>query len=427
MTNNIKDLLAYLDNSPTSYQAAEQTISSLARAGFEELKEDSAFCIEKGGKYYVCRSDSAVIAFVMGEIDPHETGFNLAAAHLDSPLFKIKPETVKTVQGITRVGVEVYGGPIISTWLDRELSIAGKVIVRNGFVTGEKYKSILVNIPRPLAIIPNAAIHMNREINKGFEYNKQMHLQAILSTSSTAENPLKQLIADELGVLVENVSEMDLYLYDSQKAGVVGIDQDMISSGRLDDLAMSHAILMALQSRERVGATAVGVFYDNEEIGSQTIQGAMGSFLGDVLERICLGRGLGKEQYLMALKKSFLISADMAHAFHPGYAEKHDPAYAPQMNAGPVIKINGNFRYATTSETMVRFIQLCQDTNTPYQKFMTRSDMPCGSTIGPIASSQLGINTIDIGNPMWAMHSIRETCGIKDHEALITVLQQYWQ
>ncbi|MDZ4121068.1 MAG: M18 family aminopeptidase [Candidatus Cloacimonadaceae bacterium] len=427
MERFINDFLEYLDHSPCSFQAAEQSISRLARAGFGELPEDKEFILKPGGKYYVRRNDSAVIAFVMGSKPTKQTGIRLAASHLDSPLLKLKPETIKTDNGLCRIAVEVYGGPIIHTWTDRELSIAGRVVLRLGNGSKTKLKSVMVNLKAPLAIIPNAAIHLNRDVNKGFEYNKQSHLQAYLSTSSSSQNPLIDLLAKELHVEPEHIGEMDLYLYDVAKAAVIGTDKDMISSGRLDNLAMSHAIVSAFCEVKTPKCTTMAVLYDNEEIGSQTLMGAQGSFLGDILERISIASGLTREEHLIVLKKSFLISADMAHAFHPSYAEKYDPAYAPAMNGGPVIKMNANYRYSTTSESASEFIRLCEKSGISCQKFMTRSDLPCGSTIGPIASSLLGIKTIDIGNPMWAMHSIRETCGVKDHCELIKVLGTFYK
>lgn len=426
MEHNISDFLDYLNASPTSFQASEQSISRFARAGFNELDEKTPFTLKPGSKYYICRNDSSVIAFVAGSARPDVNGFKLAASHLDSPLLKIKPDTLSWSKGVCRVAVEVYGGPIISTWLDRELAIAGRVTLKSGNGSSVKFKSVLINICKPLAIIPNAAIHLNRDINKGFEYNKQTHLQAVLSVSAGEENPLKHLIAEELNLKVEHVSEMDLFFYDYANASLVGTASDLITSGRLDNLAMSHAIVRSLCQVGNPAHTSIAVLFDNEEIGSQTLQGAMSAYLGDVLERISLAYGMSREEHMIALSKSFLVSADMAHAYHPSYSEKYDPAYAPLMNGGPVIKMNANYRYTTTSESATTFIRYCEIAGIPYQKFMTRSDLPCGSTIGPVASALLGIPTVDIGNPMWGMHSIRETSGVKDHQNLIKVLTTFY-
>lgn len=427
MEHIIKDFMDYLDASPSSFQAAEQSISRLVRAGFEHLDESKAFDLKKGGKYFVSRNQSSVIAFIIGNQDPDMSGFKLAASHLDSPSLKLKPESVNSSGGICKVAVDVYGGPIIHTWTDKELGIAGRVSLLNRDSEDLKHKNVLINLAKALAIIPNAAIHLNRDVNNGFVYNKQTHLCAMLGCDMSHENPLHKLVADELDIDPKHIASMDLFLYDLAKASLCGINEDFIVSGRLDNLAMSHAILTSLLKTEHPQSCSVAVLYDNEEIGSQTLQGASGSFLGDILERISLAMGLDRSRHLMALQKSFLVSADMAHAFHPSYAEKYDPAYAPAMNKGPVIKMNANFRYSTTSESAVAFMRLCELSEVNCQSFMTRSDLPCGSTIGPISSSLLGIAAVDIGNPMWAMHSIRETCGARDHTDLIKVLNTFYK
>ena len=423
MNKCIQDLLLFLDDSPTSFQANTSIRQRLDAAGFSALDDSKCLQIQPGGKYYISRFDTAVIAFVAGSKPLHETGFNLAASHIDSPLLKLKGRSLKTDKGICRVGVEVYGGPIISGWLDRELSIAGRVIVKTA---AGVYTPHLVNLKRPVAIIPNAAIHLNREINKGFEYNKQNHLQAILAINSVAANPLLSAIAEELQVSPEQIWDLDLFLYDPKPAALVGFGEELIASGRLDNLAMTHAILSALLEAEAPESTAVAVFYDHEEIGSRTPQGALSSLLPEVLQRISLSLGCSSEEHFRALRQSYLISCDMAHAFHPNYPEKYDPDYVAVMNQGPVIKLNADFRYSSTADSSQRFIRICDKAGVPFQRFLVRSDMPCGSTVGPLVSSALGISALDIGNPMWAMHSIRETAGTKDHKALIKALKHYY-
>jgi len=423
MNSHIQDLLSFLDDSPTAFQASLGIAQRLESAGFMALDETQSWKLTPGGKYYIKRADTAILAFIVGARPLVESGFQMAASHIDSPSLKLKPATVKTESCVTRIGVEVYGGPIISTWIDRELGIAGRVTIKDG----EGYISLPVDLKRPMAIIPNAAIHLNREINKGFEYNKQIHLQAILATGSEAGDPLLSAVAAQLDLSLENILEMELFLYDLAKATLVGTDETLIVSGRLDNLAMTHAILSALLEAEQPEATCLAAFFDHEEIGSGTQQGADSSLLQAVLERVGLALGLKREEQLRALHSSFLISADMAHAFHPSYAEKYDRDYAPAMNQGPVIKINGNFRYTSTSESSLRFLSLCEAAGIKAQKFMTRSDMPCGSTVGPVVSALLGIPAVDIGNPMWAMHSVRETAGARDHKSLIKVLKQYYR
>lgn len=422
MNNHIQDLLSFLDESPTAFQASLGIVSRLEKAGFQALNETDGWSIKPGGKYYVRREDTAVLAFIVGSKSLLESGFQMAASHIDSPALKLKPATVKTESCVTRVGVEIYGGPILSTWIDRELGIAGRVTVKNG----KGWKSLPVRIDRPVAVIPNAAIHLNREINDGFKYNKQTHLQAILATGSEAGDPLLSTIAAQLDVSLDSIRELELFFYDLAKATLGGTDESLIVSGRLDNLAMTHAILSAMLETEAPQATCLAAFFDHEEIGSGTQQGADSSLLQELIERISLTLGIGREEQFRALHRSFLISADMAHAFHPSYAEKYDRDYAPAMNQGPVVKINGNYRYTSTSDSILRFMELCEAAGIRAQKFMTRSDMPCGSTVGPVVSARLGIPAVDIGNPMWAMHSARETCGAKDHKALIKVLKQYY-
>ena len=423
MNIKIKDFISFLDASNSRFQAGAEVIRKLEKAGFSRLNETDTFALKAGGKYYIHRHDTAVIAFVKGRKPLAESGFLMASSHIDSPALKLKPQSIKTDRGITRIGVEVYGGPIVHTWLDRELGISGQVLYRSKDGT----QASLLDFQRPVAIIPNAAIHMNREINKGFQYNPQTHLQAILSAApQDSDDPLKTMVAKELSIKEENILEMDLYLYDLAGATLVGDDQSMLTSGRLDNLAMTHAILSAIMETKKPESTALAAFFDHEEIGSSSPQGASSSFLGEILERISLAESTQREDYLRALRNSFMISADMAHALHPSYPEKYDPDYSPLMNKGVVIKRNANLKYASTSVSSQRFIAHCEKVGVAHQEFLVRSDMPCGSTVGPIVASLLGIHTVDIGNPMWAMHSIRETAGVQDHLDLIRILTSFF-
>lgn len=422
MHKYIKDFLNFLDSANSRFTASKQISARFDAASFIELNEADAFELSPGGKYYIRRMDTAIIAFVLGSGKLEDNGFQMASSHIDSPALKLKPESVRFDRDVCRIGVEVYGGPIIHTWLDRELGISGRVSIKSK--TG--VESRLLDIRKPIAVIPNAAIHMNREINKGFEYNKQNHLQAILSVSKHEANPLKALIAQELKIKEADIADMDLYLYDLQPSSLLGLEQEMIISGRLDNLAMTHAILQGILDAKPSSNTSVAVFYDHEEIGSQSPQGAFSSLLSEILERITISQGCSREDFYRSLRNSFMISADMAHAFHPSYPEKYDPDYSPKMNQGPVIKRNANLRYASTSESSLRFIRLCEKAKVKHQEFLVRSDMPCGSTVGPVVAAGLGIHTVDIGNPMWAMHSARETAGVKDHLSLISILRDYF-
>ncbi len=423
MNSQIQDFLSFLDNSPTAIQASQQILNRLRAAGWTQLEETAAWSLEPGGRYFVQRQGSAVIAFAIGSKPLPDSGFLLSASHMDSPGLKLKPDSLKTENSVSRIGVEVYGSPIISTWIDRELGIAGRVVVQD---KGE-YSSYALDLKRPVAVIPNAAIHLNREINKGFEYNKQTQLLAILNTSTLAGNPLLAAIAEELQTSPERIVAMDLFLYDGTPATLAGLDQSLVVSGRLDNLAMTHAILSALTAVQNPVSTCVAAFYDHEEIGSRSPQGAVSLLLTEVLERITLALRLSREQFYQALRSSFLISADMAHAYHPSYKEKYDPDYSPVMNQGPVLKYHVGLNYASTAESSARFAALCAAAKVNFQKFLIRSDLLCGSTVGPIVSAQLGVPAVDVGNPLWAMHSARETCGVCDHTALIKVLKEYYQ
>ncbi|HSW60635.1 MAG TPA: M18 family aminopeptidase, partial [bacterium] len=307
-------------------------------------------------------------------------------------------------------------------WLDRDLGIAGRVMVKSkgGF------KSRLVNINRPVAVIPSLAIHMNREANKGFEFNPQNHLQIVLTSDGSAKNVLKNLIASELKEKEENIGGMDLFVYDLQKGVFTGNDSEFITCGRLDNLQMCHAILESFLAVKEPVVTTVAAFYDNEEIGSRTLMGADSSFTRTVLERIVTVTSPGRDDIFRALSKSFLVSADGAHAHHPNFPEKHDPAYAPLMNKGPVIKFSSSFKYATTAQSSAEFEQICSEAKVPCQKIANRSDVPSGSTIGPMSSAALGINAVDVGNAMWAMHSIRETAGTVDHFYMKKALSHFY-
>ncbi|MFO7660177.1 MAG: M18 family aminopeptidase [Candidatus Cloacimonadaceae bacterium] len=428
-TPHISDLMNFLNESPTSFQAAQQIEKKLVSKGFTRLDETEAWTIKPGKKYYVMRNQSAVIAFITGKKKPSQTGFNLSASHLDSPGLKIKCGGDKSERNNTKLPVELYGGPIISTWLDRELSIAGRVMVKTKTVKTTQWESRLVNLKEPVAIIPNVAIHLNREVNKGFEYNAQNHLQAIVQAVGNNQKPksFKEILAESLKVKPEQIGAYDLFLYDPTPVGRTGADKEMLVSGRLDNLGMSHAILAAIAESEPTETTSVAIFYDNEEISSMTPEGADSSFTSDILQRICWAQDLSQEETLIAFRKSFLVSADMANALHPNFPEKYDSAFVTMLNHGPVIKMNAGQRYATTADSSARFESVCEKAKVPVQRIINRSDSISGMTIGPITSSRLSIRTIDVGNPMWAMHSVRETMGVLDHEYLIQALLEYYK
>lgn len=423
MTNHKElavDLKSFLDKSPTAFQATEVIVKELLDNGFVKLSEGDKWKLKAGGKYFVIRNNSAVIAFINGTASPAETGFKISGAHTDSPALKVKVSSEAKYKNYHKVFVEVYGGPIVNTWFDRELSLAGRVT----YLADNQVESTNIFIDRPIGIIPNLAIHLNRTVNKGLEINKQNELPVLLGTSEK-ESFLEALIASECKIDASDILDYDLFFIPFEKTLIYGIDDDLISSGRLDDLAMCHAILRALLATKDNKATVVATFYDNEEIGSQTLQGANSSFLEMILNRINFSWDGNLEDYARAIDKSFQISADQAHAVHPNYASKHDSNYAPELNKGPVVKFSANYRYATNSESSAFFMSICKKLDIPCQKMINRSDIPSGSTIGPVSSATTSIKTVDIGNPMFAMHSTRETMGTLDQYYVTEVLKEF--
>jgi len=428
--NLAEDLIQFISGSPTAFHCVIEVESRLQKKGFIRLDEVNKWNLEKGGRYYVVRNGSSLVAFVPGEKKVWEAGFKIAGAHTDSPSLKIKNEGASVVGGLLRVSVEPYGGGgINSTWLDRNLSIAGRIVVEN-----EKgsLESKYIDLKDPLALIPNQAIHMNRDMNKGIEYNKQNHLQAVLTQvdNDSEDSPavlFKKLIADKSALDVNKIVDMELFLYDIQRGIIGGMNKEFLTSARIDNLAMCHCLTDSILEAGDCGATSVAAFFDNEEIGSTTIQGADSSFLRDLLDRITIASGGSIEETFQSRARSFSISADGAHAHHPNYGESHDPAYTPVINGGPVIKISSNYKYSTTSETSPVFKKLCKDCSVPYQELINRSDVPSGSTIGVISSALTGIRSVDVGSPMFAMHSIRETCGVLDHFYMSEVLKRFFK
>lgn len=416
----MKNLKLFIEKSPTAYQATESIAEQLKKYGFNQLFEKAPWVLLPGEGYYVIRNMSSVIAFRVGTKNIRHSGFRIVGAHTDSPSLKLKTDGGSWKEGSARVSTEVYGGPVVSSWLDRELSVAGVVNIKK-----DNWSRILFNYKKPIAIVPNLAIHMNRDINKGYEYNKQNHLQAILGISKSDKDPLRSMVSGHLHLDPSDIGEMDLFLYDPTAGSFLG--DEYFVSPRIDNLAMCHCILTSLTASVPAAFTQMGVFFDNEEIGNLTYQGADSTYLSEILERIVLASGgTSREDYFIAKAASFLISADGAHGVHPNFSDKHDPDYLSRLNGGPVIKFNAGYKYSTTSETSEVFRQLCEELSVPVQSFVGRSDMPSGSTIGAISSSILGIKAVDVGNPMWAMHSIRETYGMKDHVFMKKVLTYYF-
>lgn len=426
-----QSLLDFIDRSPTPFHAVEELAALLEKDGFKKLEEQDEWSLAAGGKYYTTRNDSALVVFACGSEDPVTAGFKIIGAHTDSPNLKLKPNPEYRKSGYVQLGVEVYGGVLLSTWTDRDLSLAGRVVLRSpgGPV------SRLIRFDRPLLRIPQLAIHLNREVNeKGLILNRQTHLPPVLTLVDPqikSETVLKRLVAEELKCSATDVVNMELSLYDVQKSTLAGPNSEFIFASRLDNLASCHsATLSLLDSPDEVAETRVLAFFDNEEVGSQSAQGGGSFLLKDTLERILLKRstsGQSREALMRAAARSWFISADMAHAVHPNYDDQHDSRHFPVINQGPVIKSHSSQSYATQGISSTFFELLCERAKVPAQKFVVRSDLQCGSTIGPMTAAKLGIPTVDAGNPMLSMHSIREMAGAKDHADIIRVFMEFFK
>lgn len=415
-------LIDYLKASPTPFHATRTLVRSLQAAGFRPLDERDSWHTEAGGRYYITRNDSAVIALQLGSKPILESGLRMVGAHTDSPCLKVKPQPELQRQGFWQLGVEVYGGALLAPWFDRDLSLAGRVTYsRDG-----RIESQLIDFQLPIAVIPSLAIHLNREANQGWAINAQNELPPILAQVASEELPdFRALLADQLsrehGLVADVVLDFELSFYDTQAAAVIGLNGDFIAGARLDNLLSCYAGLQALLAAGPE-ENCVLVCTDHEEVGSTSLCGADGPFLEQVLRRV-MPEG---DVFQRVINRSLLISADNAHAVHPNYIDKHDCNHGPKLNAGPVIKVNSNQRYATSSETAGFFRHLCLENEVSVQSFVTRSDLGCGSTIGPITAGQLGVRTVDIGLPTFGMHSIRELAGSRDLAQLVKVLKAFY-
>ncbi len=423
------DLIDFIDASPSPFHVVRNIKAALFKSGFNELFAEDSWDLRRSTKYFISKNDSAIIAFVTGTAKIEETGFRVIAAHTDSPGLKIKPAPeIYVKDNYLKLNTEVYGGAILSSWFDRPLSLAGRVSLKsdNPIKPISKY----LNIKKPIAIIPNVAIHLNREVNNGQKIENQkvlLPLLAMINEHFEKDNFLQNLIASELKINVDDILDFDLYLTNYGKGMLVGLNNEFISSGKLDDLAMVHAGIQALIDSKPSEATQVMVCFDNEEVGSLSKQGAGSPFLRSVLQRISYQFKNDIESFYRSIAHSFLISADMAHAVHPNYQEKHDPVNQPVVNGGPVIKINANQKYTTDSDSSAVYEMLCRNTNVPIQKYVNHSDVKGGSTLGGISSGQLDFRSVDIGNPMLAMHSIRELGGVDDHYWVMRSFKEFYK
>ncbi len=429
----VDDLIAFLDASPTPYHAVREAVRRLEAAGYREVGEQDAWEIAAGARCFVTRNGGSVIAFETGSAPLAEAGVRIAAAHTDSPNLRVKPNPDVRSHGYRQIAVEPYGGVLLHTWLDRDLGLAGRVSI----AAGETPRTVLVDFRRAIARIPSLAIHLHREIRTdGLKLNEQTHLPPVTGMENGAE--LAALLKDELEAAGEEALDaddilgFDLMFYDLQGAAIGGVADDFLFSGRLDNLASSHAALSALlragKRTAKTPFTRMVALHDHEEVGSRSPQGAGGTFLLDVLERLSSLTGdADPEARPRAIARSMLVSADVAHAVHPSYADRHEAGHKPVLGGGPVLKVNSGLSYATDATTQAMFASVCRRAGVPVQHFVTRSDLGCGSTIGPITAARVGLPTVDVGIPLISMHSAREMIGVADVEPMVRALTTYFE
>nr|WP_294798301.1 M18 family aminopeptidase [Prevotella sp.] len=430
----IKRLLSFLDASPVNFLAVKNLTDELQQHGYRRIDTTEALgTVKAGDKFFVTKNDSSIYAFQIGRKPLAETGFHMICAHCDSPTFRVKPHAeIDCEGGIVKFNTEVYGGPIMSTWFDRPLTLAGRVIVKSKDVMTPT--TLLLHVKRPLLQISNLAIHFNRQVNDGVKLSRQkdvLPILGIINDELEKGNLLMNIILEELNkqqtVAREDILDFDLYLADATPACTFGAHNELISSGRLDDLSMCFAGLEALLASQPTDTTQVLAIFDNEETGSQTKQGAGSPFLSYMLKRIALAQGGTEEAYYQAVERAFMISADNAHAWHPNYSEKYDPTNHPMLGGGPVIKFNAAQKYASDAYSASVFAGLCKKAGVPCQRFVNHSDVAGGSTLGNILASSIPLRGVDMGNAILAMHSCRETGSTADHEFCVKVFTQFYQ
>lgn len=430
----IKRLLSFLDASPVNFLAVKNLTEELQQHDYRRIDTTEALgTVKAGDKFFVTKNDSSIYAFQIGRKPLAETGFHMICAHCDSPTFRIKPHAeIDCEGGIVKLNTEVYGGPIMSTWFDRPLTLAGRVIVKSKDVMTPT--TLLLHVKRPLLQISNLAIHFNRQVNDGVKLSRQkdvLPILGIINDELEKGNLLMNIILEELNkqqtVAREDILDFDLYLADATPACTFGAHNELISSGRLDDLSMCFAGLEALLASQPTDTTQVLAIFDNEETGSQTKQGAGSPFLSYMLKRIALAQGGTEEAYYQAVERAFMISADNAHAWHPNYSEKYDPTNHPMLGGGPVIKFNAAQKYASDAYSASVFAGLCKKAGVPCQRFVNHSDVAGGSTLGNILASSIPLRGVDMGNAILAMHSCRETGSTADHEFCVKVFTQFYQ
>lgn len=405
-----ENMLDFIYESPTQFNAVEVSAETLEKNGFEKLNPKENWKLEVGKKYYTTKNSSALVAFKVNSDEVEKEGFRIIGSHTDSPGFRIKPNAeMESCGAYLKLNTEGYGGMILSTWLDRPLAMAGRVFLRgeNPFKPVEK----IVNINKPVCIIPNLAIHMNRSINDGYKYNKQtdmLPLVGLINEQLEKDNYMVKLLASELDVEVEEIIDFDIFLYEYEKGCFTGANEEFISTGRLDNLSMYYSSVEALLDSNSKSGISIAVGFDNEEVGSSTKQGADSNMLLNILERICISLGKDRQQFFEAIENSFIISSDLAHAVHPNVNGMADPTNRPVMGKGPVIKVHAGQAYTSDGYSISVYKEICRECGVEYQEFVNKSDQRGGSTIGPISSTHIDIPSVDIGAPILSMHSIRE-------------------
>ena len=428
MNNYIESLLQFMDASVCNFLAVDTIKQMLSKNGYVEKRIEQPLQCQPGDKFFVTKNDSAIFAIKIGSRPISETGFKIITAHSDSPCFRIKPHPeMLSGDRLVRLNTEVYGGPILYTWFDRPLSLAGRVILRGE--SALKPVTRLLKIDEPILMIPHLAIHFNRSVNEGNALSKQKDMLPILtriSESLSANGLLVNYIAKSLNVAVDDILDFDMFLYNTQPATLTGLNKEFVMSGRLDDLSMAHAAITAIIEATDDDATCISAIFDNEETGIGTKQGAHSPVLSNLLRRIAECQGVNYDGFCQAVGRSFMISADNAHAFHPNYAEKYDPTNHPALGGGPVIKINANCKYMTDAHSAAIFKSLCNEAGAPCQYFVNHSDVAGGSTLGNIFTGQLDIEGVDVGNPLLAMHSACETGSTDDHINMIRAFKQFF-
>lgn len=405
-----ENMLDFIYESPTQFNAVAVSAEILEKNGFEKLNPKENWKLEVGKKYYTTKNSSALVAFKVNSDEVEKEGFRIIGSHTDSPGFRIKPNAeMESCGAYLKLNTEGYGGMILSTWLDRPLAMAGRVFLRgeNPFKPVEK----IVNINKPVCIIPNLAIHMNRSINDGYKYNKQtdiLPLVGLINEQLEKDNYMVKLLASELNVEIEEIIDFDIFLYEYEKGCFTGANEEFISTGRLDNLSMYYSSVEALLDSDSKSGISIAVGFDNEEVGSSTKQGADSNMLLNILERICISLGKDRQQFFEAIENSFIISSDLAHAVHPNVNGMADPTNRPVMGKGPVIKVHAGQAYTSDGYSISVYKEICRECGVEYQEFVNKSDQRGGSTIGPISSTHIDIPSVDIGAPILSMHSIRE-------------------